>query len=577
MTKNTIMVVSAAVSHEGATFYTVDGEAKTVPVTDYRVTEMVSKVVEAVNAGTIPVEVDLSTYSVFSKIEEESGGFMKFFRVAKNKVKSLLGIRAERDKSINGDGFVQQTRKDTEGKDINAPQPGTEPVDASILKSLNQGQKEAEAANLADEDTTIVAVVGDTPIVGAEALKGHAQAAVAQGETIGFQNLMKRLGAVAAQRRHTVQEALAFLKEMDLPFANDGSIIAYKSLSTTNEEGVFIDNYSKKLKQSVGTLVQQEAEVTDDNRRVLCSNGLHVARKGYLGSYGTGRGHVVCLIKIAPEDVISVPMNEQSKMRVRAYHIVAKLDDKDMENIRSQKSFTQENMDQASLLAKVMRGDHVAILTKTTEFKGGKVENLVPVQNPKKPVITGKEMQQAQTVDVVKDTNPTLDVKAINEKMNQKKEEPADHSQAFILYNLWKSHKTQASWDALMAHRQQFKFFQGWVRLGLTEAQAEEVKTEMQRLRKAEAIKKPMPKPPAKASTKASVKKPEPAKKPSAPKAPARNVVQKLYDTWTKSKKLDDLLKLAEHKQKAKKSWSALGLNETETRRVIDALPKKKK
>ena len=102
----TIKVISAAVSQTGAVFYTEDGEEKTISVTDPRVAKMVDQVIQAVNAGKIPVEVDMTTYSVFAQIEEESGGLLKFFRVAKKKLGSLLGIRSDRG-SVNGDGFVQ--------------------------------------------------------------------------------------------------------------------------------------------------------------------------------------------------------------------------------------------------------------------------------------------------------------------------------------------------------------------------------------------------------------------------------------------------------------------------------------
>lgn len=63
----------------------------------------------------------------------------------------------------------------------------------------------------------------------------------------------------------------------------------------------------------------------------------------------------------------------------------------------------------------------------------------------------------------------------------EKKTEAADGSEAFILYNLWKTHKTQAAWDALMNERMKHKFFKGWKSLGLTEEQAEEVKAEVKR------------------------------------------------------------------------------------------------
>lgn len=596
---NTIRVISAAVSQTGAVFYTEDGNERTISITDPRISNMVSKVLDAVSKGQIPVEVDMTTYSVFAQIEEESGGLLKFFRVAKKKLASLLGSRTERAPTVSSDGFHSTVRTDDKGKEIVAEQPGTEPVTPEIVEKLAAAHHEAEHASLSVDDTTVVAVVGDTPIVGAEALEPHAKAAVASGETIGFRRMVERLGAVAKVRKHTVQEALQFLKGMDLPFANDGTILAYKSLQKTSTEGVFKDNHSGKLKQGLGTRVEMDVEAVDDNRRTLCSNGLHVARRGYLGGYGTGNGYVICLIKIAPEDVISVPMGEQSKMRVRAYHIVAVLTDADMAAISKQKSFTAENMDQASLLAKVIRGDHIGVINVTTEHKKepgqrtGKVDQMVPVTNVNAPKVEGKVIEKAHTVDVAitEEAAAKIDVKSINDKLKdvepakpveQPKAQAADGSQAFILYNLWKSHKTQAAWDALMDERLKHKFFKGWISLGLTEEQANEVKAEIKRLAKASNQK-------AKAS--ASNKKVKEVKlsevqkilKTGAKKAAAnakaaaaedkknkvrKNNVRIAFDAW-KAHPTDQAAQVVlVAKKAAKKGWAALGFSEAEIKLI---------
>ena len=617
MTSTIIRVISAAVSQTGAVFYTEDGEEKTIPVTDPRVTKMVEQVIAAVNAGQTPVEVDLTTYSVFAQIEEESGGIMKFFRVAKRKLGSLLGIRVERG-PVNGDGMVRQVPKDKDGKEIAAEQPGTEPVTDEMVVALTAAHADAEKKSLPIEETTVVAVVNKTPIVGAEALENHAKAAVASGETIGFRTMVERLGAVAATRKHTVQEALKFLRGMDLPFANDGSIVAYKSLSKTSEEGVFIDNHSKSLKQGLGTLVQMDVELVDDNRRVLCSNGLHVARRGYLGGYGTGYGNVVCLIKIAPEDVISVPMGEDSKMRVRAYHIVAVLSDKDMEAIRSQKSFTLENMDQASLLAKVIRGDHVPVLNVTTQHKGRNVDQMVPVAQVKASQVVGKEIEVVHTVDVVAsgEVAPPLDVKGINDKIKDapkaepaaKPEQVADGSKAFVLFNLWKTHKTQAAWDELMKFKSMIGFWKGWKAYDLTAEQESEIKAEIKRQKKASK------KAPNKETQKAiedsrkgkvtrvaedSKKKEAPKMKPSevqkilktgakkaaatakkaaeaekAAKGPKQHKVRLCFEQWKKnpSEQMAQVVMVA--KKSAKKSWEALGFSEAEIKLIKEQIDK---
>lgn len=618
----TIKVISAAVSQTGAVFYTEDGKEKTISVTDPRVAKMIDQVIQAVNAGKIPVEVDMTTYSVFAQIEKESGGLLKFFRVAKKKLGSLLGIRSDRG-SVNGDGFVQNVPTNEKGEEVAKAQPGTEPITDKMIEALDAAQKDAETTSLPIEETTVVAVVNKTPIVGAEALEKHAQAAVASGETLGFRTLVERLGAVAAKRKHTVQEALVFLQRMDLPFANDGSIVAYKSLTTTSEKDVFIDNHSKSLKQGLGTFVQMDVELVDDNRRVLCSNGLHVAQRGYLQRYGTSGDNVVCLIKIAPEDVISVPMREAQKMRVRAYHIVAVLSNDDMKVIANQKSFTLENMDQASLLAKVIRGEHVPVLNITTQHKGRKVDQMVPVANPKTPLVLGKEMAVLHTVDEavsVAAANP-IDVKSINQKLKTevlKKKEPktADHSKTFVLFNLWDKLKTQAAWDDLMAFRNSFGFWKGWPANGLTQKQTDLINAEIKRRKKlkpADSAPEPTPasepvKAPAKkpASSKKTAAKPAAPKKEEAPKVkpgeiakilktgakkaaanakvaaaadkadkgPKPNKVRVAFDHWKRTP-TDQMVQVARiAKKAAKKSWKALGFTESEIKLIKEKIEK---
>lgn len=628
-----IKVISAAVSQNGAVFYTEDGEEKTIPVTDPRVTKMVEQVVQAVNAGRIPVEVDLTTYSVFTQIEKESGGVLKFFRVAKKKLGALLGIRADRG-PVNGGGMVQNVPKNEKGEAISKAQPGTEPVTPKMVEALAAAQTEAETKALPAEETTVVAVVNNTPIVGAEALEKHAKAAVASGETIGFRTLVERLGAVAAKRKHTVQEALRFLEKMDLPFANDGSIVAYKSLTKSGKEGVFIDNHSKSLEQGLGTFVQMDVELVDDNRRVLCSNGLHVARRGYLGDYGTSGNNVVCLIKIAPEDVISVPLNETEKMRVRAYHIVAVLTDKDMEAIKSQKSFTLENMDQASLLAKVIRGEHVPVLNITTQHAGHKVDQMVPVKAPQAPLVLGKEMAVLHTVDeaVSVAAANSIDVKSINEKLKTeapKKEESKDAAslKALLLFSLWNKLKTQTAWDDLMEFRNGFGFWKGWPANGLTQKQTDLISAEIKRRKKLkpttapEPVKAPAKKPALKKeipnqetkkaiddSRKGKVKRGNPLDEPKkeAPKVKPGEVAKILktgarkaaanakaaaaaekaaqpaktsktrvaFDAWKRNPTDQMAQVVMVAKKSAKKSWEALGFNASEIKLIKEQIDK---
>lgn len=297
-------------------------------------------------------------------------------------------------------------------------------------------------------------------------------------------------------------------------------------------------------------------------------------------------------------------MNERSKMRVRAYHIVAVLSNDDMNKISQQKSFTLENMDQASLLAKVIRGEHIGITNVTTQHKGRSVDQMVPVQNINAPQIIGKDVKEAHTIDVVNSgetaVNP-LELKAINEKVAEpakKKPEAADGSEAFILYNLWKANKTQAAWDALMDYRKKITFFKGWPSLGLTQGQTDEIKAEIERQKKA-SKKAPNPETQkaiedsregktirvSSGSKKKEVPKVKPGEVQKILKAGAKkaatnakaaaeqdkknkpapvNKVRVAYEAWKRNPtdQMAEVLKVA--KKAAKKGWDSLGFSPAE-------------
>ncbi|MEL2330844.1 hypothetical protein, partial [Klebsiella pneumoniae] len=86
------------------------------------------------------------------------------------------------------------------------------------------------------------------------------------------------------------------------PIADDGCIVIYKLLlkdgPSDHKEFSYRDIHSQKVPQSVGTLVCMNESLVDPDRRNECSNGLHVARRQYLGNFS---GNVCVLAKVAPE------------------------------------------------------------------------------------------------------------------------------------------------------------------------------------------------------------------------------------------------------------------------------------
>lgn len=355
-----IKVVGIIASAYGATLIAQDGKSVELKSSDYRTAKLIEEITPIIARHKV-AEVNLTAFDATKVVEEKTDGKIKFFRVLTSKLKGLFGRSAEREIGADHEkGFVQNPV--SENKSV---QVGVKPLSDAQVQAL----KREDQGLGASQPTTLVAVVDNTPIIGAEALEKQIETAARQeGRPVGFEKFMKRLAAVARERKHTAQELLNFLELADLPIADDGSIIGYKALrvDTRGGERTFFDHHTCKVPQRVGSVVQMPVEKVDDNRRVLCSNGLHIARRKYLSSYGFGG--IVTLVKIAPEDVISVPMGEPDKMRVAKYHIVAELPKSAHDFIRSNQPMTK-NAEASAILGNMIAGNHIGV-TEIVEIRG---------------------------------------------------------------------------------------------------------------------------------------------------------------------------------------------------------------
>lgn len=386
---NKIKVISAIVSETGVTLYTDTGSTVELRSDNYRTKRLLEELLPIIALHKV-AEVDLDSYVAHKAVEAKSNGLVRFFRVARNKVKSIFGGSAER--IIEPDPGMTTTAKTEEV----AVQEGVAPVTESQMSELERED------SVATGDTTLVAVVNNVPIIGAEALESHIEAAAEEDQPVGFFKFMERLATVASERKHTAQELLDFMKRADLPIADDGCIIGYKALRVVKEAGKerhFVDHHTGNVTQKVGSVVEMPVEKVDDNRRQLCSNGLHIARRKYLTGYGTGSNGTITLAKIAPEDVIAVPLGEPDKMRCARYHIVAELPVAAHSFIRSNKPMTQ-NTEAATILGNVIKGNHVGVL-ETVSIGGAKGSNITITPAGDVPAAEVKldETVSAKTVD----------------------------------------------------------------------------------------------------------------------------------------------------------------------------------
>ena len=308
-----IEVVGAVVNQRGAILFLKNGSQRQIDATDFRIQQVLEQVSPAL-ARQEPVTIDLDDYSVIERIEKKSGGLIKFFKRKVEDVKSFFGKRN------------------------------------SATLGVSTGE-------------TLVAVVGGVEIEGMELLESHMMDAAYGKSYPGYEAFMKRLAKVIHKRKHSIDELLVFMEKGDLPIADDGCIVAYKILKTESvEEGFpWVDPHSGRVPQRVGSFVTMAEELVDDNRRQACSTGLHIARRDYIRGF-MHWGGTITIVKVAPEDVIAVPLREAAKMRACGYLICAELTPGAIAALRENKPLTEDS-EAARLLTQVLRGHH----TKRTE------------------------------------------------------------------------------------------------------------------------------------------------------------------------------------------------------------------
>lgn len=386
-----VKIVGVVVDVHNITMYKADGDTLVIPQGDPRVRDLVAKLVPAFEEGgprfyMLEAE-DMQDRNHFADAEKKMGGVVRFFKMVKSKAKELLdrfiepiepmelGIVAPGEPVHMVDGVPYVVADDSHPAVVKPKLPREEerPLTksaaavAEIMANASSSSSPgfSVAPVLGDEETTVLAVLEDNTIIpGCEALAMQAQSvSEGVGTGIGMQNFLRRAGMI--KRGHSVEDLLKFIEAGELPLADDGSVLVYKLLRKSGQEGVFVDCHSGNVKQRVGSYVHMDEKLVDPNRSQDCSNGLHVARRDYLRSFG---GDVCVLAKLAPEDVIAVPQYDARKLRAKGYHIIAELSAADRDRVKSDKP-----MEDQVLLGNAIAGNHVGILeyVQITQSKGG--------------------------------------------------------------------------------------------------------------------------------------------------------------------------------------------------------------
>lgn len=512
MNEISINVIACVVDDKAMTLYKTDGTTYVIPQGDPRLRRIIEETTPILARREVAVVNLIDTSNPYVEYEEKSGGLVRFFRVAKSKLKSLFGAKDEQQDAqpivaMTVGQVPTQTLPDIQQHIVSQMQKriGISPemlstpqepdqtqtqkiisaVDEIIAHAVPAKSPDFGMASVGEEHSqTVVAVVGNQVIEGVEKLKPQIAHAVSLGSTKGMDAFMKRVAVVAGERRHSVEDLLKFLERGDLPIAEDGSIVIYKVLRKNQKryrpdypEHTYVDCHTSRVPQRVGSYVCMSPSLVDHDRRNECSNGLHVARRAYLGGFS---GDVVVLAKVAPEDVIAVPSYDANKMRVCGYHILFELSAEAFAKLKSNRPFT-DNEEAKVLLGQALAGDHPPVFERV-EITGQKGDGVVVTPVVKEPVKTKAKVKPETNVEAPK-------AEALNIENGEKKVDPVDpralankaaalvkevESRAEKAKRLWsdfqkaKSNKAKViAAKELLDHKKAVKL--GWKALGLPE------------------------------------------------------------------------------------------------------------
>lgn len=356
-----MIVVAAIADKDQISLYSIDGGVKVISSDDYRIEEIMNEVLPKI-AKHQKAEIDISEYVALKEFEASTNGVVVFLTVGKEKVRAVL--YPEENSNITADDIIKSGKK-------------TDSINISV-------------------DETIVAIVDNKVIPGMEKLEKQFDRSN-KTKSNGMEKFLQRIATVIDRRAHSVEDLLTFMEKADLPIADDGTVIAYKVLDSTNTPNVFVDKHTNRIKQRVGSLVFMDESLVDANNRNQCSNGLHIARRGYInGFYCKNNPVVIC--KIAPEDFIAVPSYDADKVRVSRYHIVAKLPSEAAELLNKGKPITDfEPMKE--LLGSIIAGkkDNIVETVEITQHYGGGV--IITPKNDKKPKVKVKS-KKTEAIDI---------------------------------------------------------------------------------------------------------------------------------------------------------------------------------
>jgi hypothetical protein len=476
-----IKIVAAIVDTRQLTLYKEDGETILIKQGDQRLRPILEQVTPQIVArGYAMLDMSMITVETGFQQFEKQSGVVRFFKVAREKLAGLFAaphvdaaVVGKRPTMVIPDEHGLPEVQGTQAV-IDEIMAHAQPVSAADFTTDNiakQGkivEDDGTTKNQRDDapsSHTIVAQVNGRLIPNMERIETHFARAAKLGNPKGVELFLQRLASVIDERSHSVEDLLKFMERADMPIADDGSVVIYKVLR--RQDGHYVDCHTKKVPQKVGSYVCMDIGLVDRNRNNECSNGLHVARRGYISGFS---GDVCVIAKLAPEDVITVPTYDANKMRVMGYHIVHELP-ADLYALLKRNRPISELEEGKDLLGRILAGQHVGRLeeVRITEQRGGGIV-VTPITKAPKAVTAPKvKTPKAAPAEALANPEKEKEDAPLNPKEVVKKVATLSRKeQAQKLFKAYQKNPTKKNKEKLVAYKKSVK--QGWKALGIDES-----------------------------------------------------------------------------------------------------------
>lgn len=572
---NLTRIVAMVVDTRNMTMYKQDGTTIVIPQGDPRLRKIVDDAgpLLALN-GWADVDLSNPDDTTYMDFQTRTNGIIQFFRVAKAKLTELLKISEDIEQNIVAETVIGTVpANDDQAETFEPVVPVVSPKVEQSMAAVNEIIANATPVSspkfhevgieqqrvLAENgvtpndhpedraEDTIVAVIDGKVIPGMERIKSQFAHAFKMGSTQGVERFLKRLSTVIEHRSHSVEDLLKFMERADLPIADDGSILIYKVLRRSGDK--YVDCHTRNVEQWVGAYVCMDPKLVDHNRNNECSNGLHVARRGYIRQFS---GDVCVLAKLAPEDVITVPKYDANKMRVCGYHILFELTPVQYGLLKQNKPIT-DNPEGKLLLGRAMAGDHVHKTHEvriTSQHGGGVITT--KLKSDTRPVLAPVETKPMEAIgDKQEVRDAPMDLKTVNAVVEQTL---SRRDQAQALYAEWanKAGTDGEEWafNELTAFKRTAKV--SWDKLGIPTKDGQPVLS-----------KKGKAKPVVQSKSQAKRVTTQIAVSDGSPRERIAKLMEIGLDTTGVAQKILDI------KKAAKKNWQVLGVNEKQMKKIL--------